>query len=392
MKYFYLFIVFTAVALTGCSNSDESETDVEKPEKLKDNFKITGKIENGQNLMFYLETQTQNGPIEVATAKSDAAGNFEMKGNIPGYGMYSLRMGETPEKVIPLTLVPNDDITIKASYASFGTPKVTGSSWTSAMTEYMEVYNKFSIGKMELELNTEGLDDEEINRRYQSLRDTVDAFAIEAMKNDPGNPFNFVLIASAFPQTSMGQWDPKNLELLNQVEHALSAKFPESPLVENLGYQVFQLEQEYNKYMLNNSGTQPAPEIALPNPDGEIMRLSDLRGKIVLVDFWASWCGPCRRENPNVVRLYKKYKDRGFTVFSVSLDDNANAWKAAIEKDGLIWPNHVSDLMRWSSPVIQAYGFSGIPYAVLINEEGNLIGVNLRGAELEQKLKEIFEK
>ena len=108
--------------------------------------------------------------------------------------------------------------------------------------------------------------------------------------------------------------------------------------------------------------------------------------------FSAPWCGPCRRENPNVVRLYNTYKNKGFTIFSVSLDDNAEAWKEAIKKDGLTWPNHVSDLLKWNSPLPQLYGFSGIPHTVLLNKEGNIIGVGLRGEKLEQKLKEIFSK
>lgn len=390
MKY-YLSLILLLV-LASCSNEEEM-TPVEKPKDLKNNFTISGSITNGQNLTFYLEAQSEAGTIEVAKTKSDASGKFEMKGNIPGYGIYRLRMGETPEKVIPLSLVPNDAIKIKASYADFLTPKVTGASWTKAMTEYMRVYQEFVIGKQELELNQKQLSDDQINKRYQNLRAKVDKFALNLMDKEPGNPFNYLMIASAMPpQTGFNDWDPKNLQRLKAVEFALSQKFPESPMVESMGYQIFQLEQSYDQHQMFNAGTQLAPDIVMQNPNGEIIQLSDLRGQYVLVDFWASWCGPCRKENPNVVRLYNKYKDEGFTVFSVSLDENADNWKAAIKKDGLIWPNHCSDLLRWNSPVIQDYGFSGIPYAVLLNPEGKFIGVNLRGAELEQKLKEIFKK
>ena len=135
-----------------------------------------------------------------------------------------------------------------------------------------------------------------------------------------------------------------------------------------------------------------APEIALKNPGGTDLRLSALKGKIVLIDFWASWCGPCRKENPNVVKLYKKYKNQGFEIFSVSLDQDQNAWKGAIEKDGLIWPNHVSDLMGWQTPLVQSYGIQGIPHTVLLNREGNIVGVGLRGAQLEQKLIDAISK
>lgn len=120
------------------------------------------------------------------------------------------------------------------------------------------------------------------------------------------------------------------------------------------------------------------------------MKLSDLKGKVVLLDFWASWCGPCRRENPSVVKLYEQYKDDGFTVMSVSLDKDKNRWLQAIEQDGLVWPNHVSDLNYWSSKAAKLYGVGSIPFTVLIDQEGNIVKTKLRGPALEQELQRIF--
>lgn len=134
---------------------------------------------------------------------------------------------------------------------------------------------------------------------------------------------------------------------------------------------------------------QPAPEIALPNPDGKVVALSSMRGRYVLVDFWAKWCGPCRQENPNVVRAYQKYKDKGFTVFGVSLDRNREDWLQAIKEDNLTW-THVSDLKYWQSEAAKTYNITGIPFSVLLDPNGVIIGKNLRGAALEQKLEEIF--
>jgi peroxiredoxin len=133
-----------------------------------------------------------------------------------------------------------------------------------------------------------------------------------------------------------------------------------------------------------------APDIVLPDVNGKTVKLSDFKGKVVLVDFWASWCGPCRMENPNVVRMYNAYKDKGFEILGVSLDKDRNAWLEAIQKDGLRW-TQVSDLKYWQSDAAKLYNVTGIPYTVLVGKDGKIIEKNLRGPALDAKLKEIFK-
>jgi thiol-disulfide isomerase/thioredoxin len=133
-----------------------------------------------------------------------------------------------------------------------------------------------------------------------------------------------------------------------------------------------------------------APEINLATPAGPTLALSSLRGKYVLIDFWASWCGPCRRENPNVVKTYATYKDKGFEIFGVSLDQNREAWLKAIEADKLVW-KHVSDLQYWNSAGAQAYQVNSIPQTFLVNPEGRIIAKGLRGAALDNYLAKLFE-
>ena len=136
---------------------------------------------------------------------------------------------------------------------------------------------------------------------------------------------------------------------------------------------------------------QPAPEIALPDTTGQLVKLSSMKGKYVLVDFWAKWCGPCRQENPNVVRVYHKFKDKGFTVFGVSLDRRKEDWMRAIAEDKLTW-THVSDLKYWQSEAAKTYNITGIPFSLLLDPNGIIIAKNLRGAALDKKLAEVFNK
>lgn len=133
-----------------------------------------------------------------------------------------------------------------------------------------------------------------------------------------------------------------------------------------------------------------APDIELADREGKLYKLSSLRGKVVLLDFWASWCGPCRHENPTVVKAYQKFENKGFTVFSVSLDQSKEKWLAAIAKDGLVWNNHVSDLKGWGSAGAALYQVRGIPATFLLDKEGKIAAKNLRGTALEEKLQELL--
>lgn len=171
--------------------------------------------------------------------------------------------------------------------------------------------------------------------------------------------------------------------LNTEVVTALHEKYPNHKLV----------SERWDKINNPANRTAPgniAPDLAFPDPDGKVRKLSDLRGKVVLLDFWASWCGPCRRENPHVVAMYNKYHDKGFEVFSVSLDRDASSWKAAIAKDNLVWPNHVSDLKQWGSEAAKIYGVNSIPCTFLLDREGHILAKGLRGEALTDALRQIF--
>lgn len=192
------------------------------------------------------------------------------------------------------------------------------------------------------------------------------------------NKYNFLILVFFLGAVSMNAQDKKSKK--HKKEEALVEAAPAVLVVEGL-----------------NLGNK-APEIEMADPAGQIVKLSSLKGKIVLVDFWASWCRPCRMENPAVVAAWAKYKDQklkngnGFTVYSVSLDQNKEAWQQGINTDGLVWPSHVSDLLGWNNAAAIKYGVGGIPTNFLIDGDGIIIGKSLRGADLEKALENIVVK
>ena len=386
MKYLYLGIFL--LLLSACGQGSE-ETNGE--EQLDENFSVSGTIADAAGMTLYLEALSEKGQIAVANSTIESDGSFSLKGNVPGMGIYQLRLGEAQDKIIPLTLSPDENVKINTSFRAFNVaPNVSGTEWAAYMNGYMKLYAEMVPKQMELNGLQGKVSEDEIMKLYMEIKEPLDEYSRKKMNADPDNPFNIVLSTAATPTTGFQNWDPANLDVLKKVAAAFKKRYKDSPMALTMENQVYQIEVAYNEYKANASGTKTAPEIAMKNPAGKVPKLSSLRGKVVLIDFWASWCGPCRRENPNVVRLYNQYKDKGFTVFSVSLDEDATAWKNAIAADGLIWPNHVSDLLGWKTPMTQLYGFNGIPYTVLVDRDGKIIGTGLRGEILEQKLKEVL--
>ena len=217
--------------------------------------------------------------------------------------------------------------------------------------------------------------------KYQNEYNQTDAAISNQIKqaiSDNKDDIATLMFLDQFPKE-------QNAALHEAVINALYKKYPNHPIVKE-------------RYAIMNSPAGKtgigamAPELAFPDPEGNIRKLSDLRGKVVLVDFWASWCGPCRRESPNVRNVYQKYHDKGFEVFSVSLDRDGNSWKKAIVDDQLVWPNHVSDLKYWSSEAAAIYGVRSIPAMFLLDREGRIVAKDLRGAALENAVRELINK
>ena len=184
---------------------------------------------------------------------------------------------------------------------------------------YMALFNDFSEKQMDITMKES--DPGKQLELFKKLQQPLLEYVKVQIAKDPGNPVNIIFSTLLMPneQEGFAGYDTKNLELLAKMDKAFQKEHPQSPFTAYVSEQIGQIQSQYESYQASTSGTVDAPEIAMMNPDGKELRLSSLKGKIVLVDFWASWCGPCRKENPNVVRLYKKYNGRGFEFFSVSV-------------------------------------------------------------------------
>jgi peroxiredoxin len=217
-----------------------------------------------------------------------------------------------------------------------------------------------------------------IQQEYMNELDKIHLSVAEMLKKEPAS-----LGVINFLQNNTSIDKDKYLDLYIQTAEKAKKAWPTNE-------HSVQFSDMVDKMKVTAIG-QVAPEIALPDTTGQIVKLSSLRGKYVLVDFWAKWCGPCRQENPNVVKAFQKYKNNGFTVFGVSLDRSKQDWMRAIAEDNLTW-THVSDLKFWQSEAAKAYNVTGIPFSLLLDQNGVIIAKNLRGRALDAKLAEILNK
>jgi peroxiredoxin len=212
-----------------------------------------------------------------------------------------------------------------------------------------------------------------INLTYNQLLSERQSFARDFVDSNASSISVLAAIQSLDPE--------KDMKSYLRAEKELVKLYPNSEYVKNFSLQVVKI----SKLAIGSE----APQIILNNPNSVTIPLASLRGKVVLVDFWASWCKPCRIENPNVVRLYNKYKDKGFEIYGVSLDKTKESWVNAIRQDGLEW-TQVSDLKFWNSSVVKLYDIKSIPQTYLLDEYGIIIAKGVRGKALESKLAEIL--
>lgn len=365
-KLIYLFSFL--LVLASCSEGTD-----------KSGFTIRGVIKNYTHSSLTLSELTPKGLILIDTTTVNKDGNFEMHGNIgektfctinlPS-GAIVLVVDSASEIMLSLDANNTDNYGIKGSPESEELRKLLqiNSSYIQQVkqieSKYSKLTNDVPSAQMQDQIRTEY--DSIMNNRKKELQQ----YALNNTQSIiPYFATNFLMPESDF-------------DFLEKVDQAMFSRY---------GFSKYAHEHHARVEKLRHTAIgHAAPDIILPDPFGKTIALSSLRGKYVLVDFWASWCRPCREESPNLIKLYNQYKSFGFDILSVSLDDNRDAWTKAINDDHLLW-NHVSDLRKWNSTVVEQYNIESIPFTVLLNKDGVILAKNLRGEELNKKVEEAIK-
>jgi len=345
-------------------------------EKVDDGYTIKGFIKNSPRHLVILWEMTPQQLVFIDSARTDESGKFQIQGNTKNMIFTQLQMG--PESVIFFAVDNKSKLDIDISLVGkFVDYKIDGNELDDsknirkiidANRSFSEEFNALKAEAEKIPQTQEGMSQAAVlNNRYQRLMKQRNDYMINMAMSQKKGFIPYFMVA-------FGALESPGYELF---KHAVSCAKAADPMSK--------YTQDIEGKFVNEATTMiggVAPEIKLNGPDGKPVSLHSLRGKVVLIDFWASWCGPCRRENPNVVKMYQKYKDQGFEIFGVSLDNDVNRWKAAIQSDGLSW-YHGSDLMGWKSKPAQMYQVHSIPATFLLDKEGKIIAKGLRGPELE---------
>ncbi len=364
-----------------------------KNESTKGKFTISGEIKNVPDQQIFLEQLyfSQKNPDVLDTAQIKN-GKFELTAIAPEEGLYRLRLEKLESGFVFINDKPQINLKADINDVSLEGPVFNSPANAKLKGLLMNIADR-SKAMQEVSAKLESMHSDKTN-------DSLIAAETLKLRSQDESFKNYILkfidttsdpVVSMFALGYTRNIDPAALK---EIVPNMQKRFPVHQGVASLVIQYNQLmaQQAQEQAAQANSpkiGTI-APDITIPDTSGKPFSLSALKGKYVLIDFWASWCGPCRRENPNVVAAYNKFKDKNFTILGVSLDDNKENWLDAIKKDQLVW-KQVSDLKGWYGETPPLYGFNAIPYNVLIDPDGKIIATLLTGESLNKKLEEVLK-
>ena len=366
-----------ATLIYGCSNGGNTGN-------------IKGTFVGAEGNMAYFQRFEMGVPVNVDSTVVGDDGSACFSAAVFELDYYQLDLGDN--KKLLLILDDGDAPMIEANVNDVYSTNIQGSPESTQYYEHLNKVREFELEKERLrnELRS-NQGNAELTEQFNTVNKSHYDYLIATIDKDPGSPIALTALASLDINNELNNF--------KKVRDAMASSMPHSgfykQLDQNLNLAEKQAELRAKQQQQQAKGAallavgHEAPDFAQQTPDGQVVKLSDHRGKVVLIDFWASWCKPCRRENPNVVKAYNKFKDKGFEILGVSLDRDRGRWLQAIEQDVLTWPQ-VSDLGFWQNAVAQQYGVTSIPFTVLVDEEGKVIATRLRGPALERKLEELL--
>jgi len=364
MKKFFYFMLMV-VAFSACNNGSK--------------YTIKGTIKGGDSGKIYLIKAQDGQPVAIDTTNVKSDGTFELKGSAGLPEMHYLRLND--REYFAQFFLENGQITVIANKDSLRNTKITGTETNDLFNTYIHEIERLNeeYAKLRDQYNQAAMkgDEEAANKAkidVEAMMDNMQVYAKNFMKEHKNSIVAPFIYLTQFANQA-------SYEELDSITGMFPKEFAESVYV-----------KEINRIAALKKKTAVgsiAPDFTMNDQNGQPVSLSSFKGIYLLIDFWASWCGPCRQENPNVVRIYNKFKDKGFTILGVSLDRDKNAWTKAIADDNLTW-THVSDLKFWKNEAAVLYGVQSIPHTVLLDKEGKIIAQNLRGESLESKLIELL--
>jgi peroxiredoxin len=369
-------------------------------------YGISGKITNTTQKALYLE-KISHQTITLVDSGIIKNGEFKMKGNIEQLGFYRIVLkgaSEQQNKTWLLCLEPKENVTITLDANNVNVYEIKGST---NQLDFQNTLKSMNIQQGELmqlssqyqsiaQNNPNSNDAQSLSQLIQTKSQNFQKYVDDVLKNSKNIITKYYIYSIILQQMQNQQLPQEMLTEIRNFSKILSASLPKSiyaqdfeTVVKNMDIQNQAGQAKAEKDSKLAVGVV-APDIEFIDEAGKKVKLSSFRGKVVLIDFWASWCRPCRMENPNVVAAYNKYKDKGFTVISISQDQDLTKWQAAIKQDGLIWPNHFAD-RKINGKASMTYNIEYIPKTYLLDKNGNIIGKDLRGAMLEQELEKIIK-
>lgn len=388
MRLYLSLIILLTITITGC---------------LRNTTEISGKINNPvKGEYIFIDELKSNELITADSVMISDNGTFNFKVETKNPAFYLLKLSDS--NFLTMLLGPGEKIKLEAQHDSLNYPEfVSGSKGSEMMVEYNKKL-RATINKL-MGLNAIYMQNQD-SPDLPSVIASLDSLAQEYLKEINTYSRNYidtnltslVSLVALYQQVAPGVYimNPvKDLKYFVKVDSSLSLLYPEYEPVKSLHEQVQEFLAQNRSAGLPTQASgkgAEAPDISLPTPEGDTIRLSSTKGSVVLLDFWASWCTPCRKENPNLVKAYNLYHGKGFQIYQVSLDKTKRAWVNGIQEDHLERWIHVSDVQYWNSEVVPLYNIETIPANFLLDREGRIIASDLRGEMLQTKLAELFAK